>query len=72
MFNVPLPPVTVVTEPVSGTFEVLARVQVIWTPVPSGLLHDAVDVITLPGADVTGVLRGRRRRKRDGPDDDKG
>src|SRR3984957_17998163 len=48
--NVPRPPVTAVTEPVSDTLALLAMVQVIWEPVPSGLLHDAFDVITLSGA----------------------
>jgi hypothetical protein len=46
-FNVPRPPVTVLTEPVSGWSEVLAMVQVIWAPVPSGLEQDAVAVMAL-------------------------
>ncbi len=43
----PRPPVTVVTDPVSDRLRAFATVHVIWTPLPSGLVHDAVGEMAL-------------------------
>ena len=63
---------TAVTEPVSDRLALLAMVQVIWEPVPSGLLHDALDVITLSGATAGADAANAGVAERDEPDDGNG
>ena len=62
---------TAVTEPVSDRLALLAIVQVICKPVPSGLLHDAFDVITLSGATACTGAANAGVAEREQPDDGK-